>query len=53
MNLARLKPATLRALYRIAKHPTKGVRPFFADPRRMIALRQEMENRDGREHQHR
>ena len=46
MNLARLKPATLRAHYRIAKHPTKGVRPFFADPKCMIALRQEVESRD-------
>ena len=45
MTLARLKPATLRALYRIAKHPTRGARPFFADPKRMIALRQEVERR--------
>ena len=46
MDLARLKPATLRALYRIAKHPTKGVRPFFADPRAMIELRQELTRRE-------
>ena len=46
MNLARLPTATLRALYCIAKHPTKGARPFFADPRAMIALRQELQRRD-------
>lgn len=46
MNLARLPTATLRALYRIAKHPTKGVRPFFADPKAMIELRQELTRRE-------
>jgi hypothetical protein len=41
-----LKPETLRVLYRIAKHPTKGVRPFFKDPRAMIALREEIARRE-------
>ena len=46
MTLARLSTATLRALYRIAKHPTKGARPFFRDPRAMIALRDELRRRE-------
>ena len=46
MSLARLTTRRLRALYRIAKHPTRGARPFFADPRAMIALRQELQRRD-------
>lgn len=41
--LDRLSPATLAVLYRIAKHPTKGARPFFRDPKAMIALRQAAE----------
>ena len=41
--LTKLKGATLRTLHRIAKHPTKGVRPFFTDPRAMIALRRAAE----------
>ena len=49
MNLARLATRHLRALYRIAKHPTRGAYPFFRDPKAMIALRREMERRD--EHQ--
>ena len=46
MNLARLPTRRLRALYRITKHQTKGARPFFADPRAMIALRQELIRRE-------
>ena len=46
MNLARLPTATLRTLYRIAKHPTKGARPFFKDPKAMIALRAEVEKHE-------
>jgi hypothetical protein len=38
--LDRLKPFTLAVLLRIAKHPTKGARPFFRAPKNMIALRQ-------------
>jgi hypothetical protein len=38
--LDRLKPSTLAALLRIAKHPTKGVLPFFRNPKAMIALRE-------------
>lgn len=45
MNLVRLKPKTLRTLYRIAKNPTKGARSFFKDPSAMIALRAEVERR--------
>ena len=33
------KAEHLRALYRIAKNPHRGVLPFFRDPRNMIALR--------------
>lgn len=33
------KSEHLRALYRIAKNPARGVLPFFRDPRNMIALR--------------
>ena len=47
--LDRLKPATLAVLCRIAKHPTKGARPFFRDPKSMIALREaaQKEKTDG------
>lgn len=45
MNFERLTTRHLLALGRIAKHPTKGVRPFFADPKAMIALRKEIERR--------
>jgi hypothetical protein len=38
--LDRLKPATLAVLHRIAKHPTKGVYPFFRNPKTMIVLRE-------------
>jgi len=46
MNLTALSTAHLRALHRIAKHPTKGIRPFFTDPRNMKALREELERRE-------
>lgn len=46
MNLAALSADTLLVLYQIAKHPTKGARPFFADPRMMIALREEIARRE-------
>jgi hypothetical protein len=39
MRLDRLKPKTLQRLYQIAKHPEKGVRPFFIHPKAMIELR--------------
>jgi hypothetical protein len=45
MQLQRLSTQTIRTLYRIAKHPTKGAWPFFADPRAMIALRDELARR--------
>ena len=37
--LARLTPAQLRGAHRIAKDPTRGLRPFFTAPYAMIALR--------------
>jgi len=37
--LERLKPDTLRVLYRIAKVPGKGLTPFFTSPHNMIHLR--------------
>lgn len=46
MSIARLKPATLLTLYRIAKHPTKGTWPFFEDPKAIIALRAEVEKHE-------
>ena len=46
MNLTAVSTAHLRALHRIAKHQTKGVRPFFTDPRNMRALREELERRE-------
>lgn len=45
MNLSHLSTPALLALYRIAKHPTKGARPFFTDARAMIELRAEVERR--------
>ena len=46
MNLTAVSTTHLRALHRIAKHQTKGVRPFFTDPRNMKALREELERRE-------
>ncbi len=46
MNLTAISTTHLRALHRIAKHPTKGVRPFFTDPRSMKMLREELERRE-------
>lgn len=46
MNFAAMPIDRLRALHRIAKHQTKGVRPFFTDPRNMKALREELERRE-------
>lgn len=46
MNLTAMSTAHLRALHRIAKHPTKGLKPFFTDPRVMKALREELERRE-------
>lgn len=37
--LARLTPAQLRAMYKIAKVPNKGLTPFFTAPYNMMALR--------------
>lgn len=37
--------AQLEILHRNAKLPHKGLRPFFADPRAMIALRNEIKRR--------
>lgn len=39
MRLDRLSTKTLRVLYRIAKQPNGGVRPFFKHPKAMIELR--------------
>lgn len=36
---AKLPLDTLKTIQRIAKDKDKGLRPFFADPREMIALR--------------
>lgn len=43
--LARLSTKTLTVLYDIAKQRRGGVRPFFRDPRVMIALRDELMRR--------
>lgn len=43
-----LSTETLRVLYTVAKHPAKGARPFFRDPKAMIALREEIERRSDR-----
>lgn len=45
MKLSDLSDKTIRTLYRIAKNSTKGARPFFVDPRAMVALREEPEKR--------
>lgn len=37
--ISRMTPAQRRAAYRIAKDPARGLRPFFAPPYAMIALR--------------
>lgn len=39
MRLDRLTPKTLHRIYSIAKHPKKGLRPFFKNPKTMIELR--------------
>lgn len=44
-TLMGLSKAQLVALHRIAKDPHKGLRPFFVDPRNMIALRRAMEDK--------
>jgi hypothetical protein len=44
--LRRLSTAQLRALHRAAKHPKKGPRPFFSDPRNMMTLRDELARRN-------
>lgn len=46
MVLDRLKPATLAVLLRITKHPTKGVLPFFRNPKAMIALREAAQRKE-------
>lgn len=43
-----LKPQHIAALHRIAKHPKKGVYPFFRDPKLMIKLRKLKEKQDER-----
>lgn len=40
-----LSDEALLGALRIAKHPRKGLRPFFRHPRDMIALREEAEFR--------
>ena len=40
-----LSDSALLGALRIAKHPRRGLRPFFAPPRNMIALREEAEFR--------
>jgi len=47
MMFANWPTARLRALYRIAKDKTKGAYAFFRDPHMMIALRTELEKREG------
>lgn len=44
--LDRLTDKAIRTLLRIAKQP--GARPFFRDPRAMIALREEARRREDR-----
>lgn len=44
-TLTGLSKTHLLVLHRIAKDPKKGVRPFFANPHNMIALRQAMEEK--------
>ena len=39
MDLSNLSTPVLTKLYECAKHPSKGARPFFRDPRNMIELR--------------
>lgn len=43
-----LSDSAIAVLYRIAKHPTKGVRPFFKHPKLMIELRNEFVRRGGK-----
>lgn len=45
---ASLSDKTVFVIYRIAKHPTKGVRPFFKHPKLMIELRDEFIRRGGK-----
>ena len=44
-TLTGLSKAQLVALHRIAKDPHKGLRPFFANPHHMSALRRAMEDK--------
>lgn len=46
--LASMPTEHLRMLHRIAKAPDKGLRPFFADARNMIDLRDELTRRNDR-----
>lgn len=48
--LGRLSPAQKRAAYLVAKHPTKGLRPFFMDPKAMIMLRNAVEEKTDAHH---
>jgi hypothetical protein len=41
----RMKDEVVATLYRIAKDPKKGVRPFFKNPKMMISLREEHNKR--------
>lgn len=47
--LRRMPTRLLVALHLIAKDPKKGLRPFFAEPQNMIALRIELSKRNDRE----
>lgn len=40
----------LRVILRVAKDPKKGLRPFFADPHEMIALREHCDRAPEVEH---
>lgn len=46
--LRRMPTRTLETLMRRAKDPKGGLRPFFAHPRAMIALRGELARRNDR-----
>lgn len=44
-RFAKMSDKTIQVLYGNAKARHKGLRPFFRDPRNMIALREEFERR--------
>lgn len=46
--LTRVPDDQIERIYAAAKDRKKGLRPFFADPRAMIALREERARRTGK-----